>query len=94
MEVVLFLCSDYIPKAYLPFSTINTILPRKLWHFYLSNTSGEISNSFSEIWVYKNRDAYDNNEDHAVMHELSKALNECGISDGNLLLFKTKNEAA
>lgn len=93
-EIVLTLCSDSLPRAFLQHSTLNTNLPRKMWVFFVANIEGEPSDTFSEIWIYPSRESYENNEPHSVLKDLGSGLNANGVRSGNLLLFKTRNEAA
>ena len=94
MEIVLTLCSDYLPKAFIQYSTSNSVLPRKLWFYFIENSKGEPSDSFSEIWVYSSRESYENNESYIILQDMSQGLQSNGIKNGNLLLFKTRNESA
>ena len=91
---MLTLCSDSLPRAFLQHSTLNTNLPRKMWVFFVANTVGEPSDTFSEIWIYSSRESYENNEPHTVLKDFGQGLYANGVRSGNLLLFKTRNEAA
>ncbi|EAY01621.1 hypothetical protein TVAG_292540 [Trichomonas vaginalis G3] len=93
-EITLTLCSDYLPKAYLTHPTLTTVLPRKMWIYFIENTTGEPSDTFSEIWVYASKEAYEKDQEHVVLKEMSLGLGANGVKDGNLLLFKTRNESA
>ena len=93
-EIVLTLCSDYLPKAYLQVSTLNYVLPSKMWIYFIQNTTGEPNDSFSEIWIYQSKEDYDNDKEHVVLQDISQGLVANGVRSGNVLLFKTRNEAA
>lgn len=93
-EIELTLCSDALPKAFLRHSTMNTNLPRKVWVFFVANTDGEPSDTFSEIWIYQSRESYEKNETPTTLADISQGLFANGVRSGNLLLFKTRNEAA
>ncbi|OHS97292.1 hypothetical protein TRFO_09578 [Tritrichomonas foetus] len=65
-----------------------------MWVFFVANTQGEPNDSFSEIWIYQSRESYESNDQHVVLQDLNQGLVVNGVKSGNLLLFKTRNEAA